>query len=597
MAVAVREQAGVQIPLLDHTQCHENKSAHDQDMTTLKDIEIDFSSKKAAARSNTLLETLTNTDPPEIHVRQITVKGYSSLGNWTLLVEVLNMTSDLRDVYWSAEKALPRDILTVLETKSPLPKLHYTLSFNNLDPYEELNRPRPIGVNCVAKDVILDRNSVIGSSALYSLKAGVGYGGWPNLRDLNLIFRILSSCPNLRKLSLRIAHGGGCVMSDGQPYAFDFQSHPDVKFPPLEVLSLDGYELDADTAGGGAWDFIEGPRGDGYDRVKWRTYWPWNMLPRMFQDGVDEVWDALAFQRIFYLRRQRQLERKKMSDGKTSLEKWLDLMDWSHLHTLKLASPSQQTLKILGSATLPNLTNIEFDGGHHHAVIDFIAELRTPLESLCLHDMKFCSLRLILNAISQQHTESLKTLRIHQAEKCCTARKTFSIAEISSLIDSCPNLYELEIDMPRPDSTETYIAATDANYTEIVESLALAPELEYISFHYEAPNVDLGGLNVWRYEEYKTYEKYRDEKDADEKDDEDEYENDERGQDESEGDIPDPVIDQQFAKTLFKDISAKKIGKSLIRVQIYLGVWERIRFDGLQVTKRVKRYVSEGTVD
>ena len=49
-----------------------------------------------------------------------------------------------------------------------------------------------------------ERQVILGSKVLYSLKAEIEYGANSNLEDLELVFRVLGSCPNLRELDLAI---------------------------------------------------------------------------------------------------------------------------------------------------------------------------------------------------------------------------------------------------------------------------------------------------------------------------------------------------------------------------------------------------------
>jgi hypothetical protein len=54
----------------------------------------------------------------------------------------------------------------------------------------------------------------------------------------------LITCPNIRELDLTIGWSG-CEVDGGQPYSFDFSSNRDARFPPLEVLKLNGYDLES----------------------------------------------------------------------------------------------------------------------------------------------------------------------------------------------------------------------------------------------------------------------------------------------------------------------------------------------------------------
>lgn len=125
--------------------------------------------------------------------------GYPSLWNWTLLADVFEQLVGVQNVDWDSEKAIPKDILTTLEERNPSSKLHYTLSFLNWDPYDHrVSGPRPSGYEPNHQNRSDAREAIVELKVLYALKASVRYGGCPSLRDMDLIFHILSSCTNLR---------------------------------------------------------------------------------------------------------------------------------------------------------------------------------------------------------------------------------------------------------------------------------------------------------------------------------------------------------------------------------------------------------------
>ena len=67
--------------------------------------------------------------------------------------------------------------------------------------------------------------------------------GLPKLDDLDLLFRVLAPCPNLKKLDLDI-NRRDCEVSNATPFAFDFMSSLDVRFAPAESSTLGEYRLD-----------------------------------------------------------------------------------------------------------------------------------------------------------------------------------------------------------------------------------------------------------------------------------------------------------------------------------------------------------------
>lgn len=181
----------------------------------------------------------------------------------------------------------------------------------------------------------------------------------------------------------------------------------------------------------GSWDFIGGRGTRGYMRTEWRSQWPWRVLPGIMMDGVDEIWAVVDFAKRDILKWQKKQAREKKSEGQTSLNRWLKVMDWSNLHTLKLYFPTSQTLAKLSGVTFPSLRDLTFKHSYsYHDIIDFITNYFRPLEVLSFQVMNFCSFRLVLHAISVGHAKSLTSLAVHQAEgpwEQCEQPITFSI--------------------------------------------------------------------------------------------------------------------------------------------------------------------------
>lgn len=556
---------GAQIPIALETSYATEVSKHDP--TTLSHSEIDFTGEETAAQSNALLQYLADAAAPRGVVREVSVTGYPSLGNWTLLAEVFEQLFDLQKVHWYAEKAISKDILDALEKNSRSCHLHYTLSYSNYDPYnDDIPLIRPIGQEPDHESRADAREAIIGSKALYSLKAAVSYGGLPNMRDMDLVFRILAGCPNIKGLDLSIRRSG-CKMSGGQPYTFDFMSNPDVKFSPLEVLTISGYRFDAASNDGRAWDYSR------YDRWKEnerrRKIWPFGLLPNLLMEGINEIWDSYDSMIIRAQDKRREEERRKIEpDGVTNLDRWLQAMNWSHLHTLNIDEPTAETLKKL-SGNLPNLTHLTFHYPHsHHDAIDFIANATRPLQSLSIQDMSVCSLQLVVDAITEHHSEALVNLSIHQLN----AYRTFNVTEVSVLVSSCKKLRKLEIDLPRPptEPNSTIDRATNMgelthHQPEIYNILASSPELGELILNYPTP--DLGDMeDDWKFR----------------------YENEE----EDEDDIPDPFINQRSVGKLFSYLNSKKEGKRLTCLKILVGNWKD-RYSGGGNIRRPRRRVAK----
>src|SRR4051794_13951517 len=67
------------------------------DPVTLQSIQLDFSEKESAAEGNALLQYLASPEAPRDIIHEITVEGYPSLGNWTLLAEVFDQQTIIQD--------------------------------------------------------------------------------------------------------------------------------------------------------------------------------------------------------------------------------------------------------------------------------------------------------------------------------------------------------------------------------------------------------------------------------------------------------------------------------------------------------------------
>lgn len=235
-------------------------------------LDVDFSDPSNATKSiETLLDAQTTCRQSQI--RDVRVKGYSSLGNWTLLERVFGQLESIEAVYWEAYKPIPPEFLRHFQ-KHPAIRLHYTPKFTHNDPYDSSLKPED---DWDPYDTPWDSNyklreerdhqykaaskSVINSTSLYALKADIEYGSDDNFDDLEFVFEMISNSPNLRELDLHI-NTRGCLLGHS-PFAFDFLSNPSARFPPLEVLRLKSYRLDERADGGYVWgykDFVEDPR-------------------------------------------------------------------------------------------------------------------------------------------------------------------------------------------------------------------------------------------------------------------------------------------------------------------------------------------------
>jgi hypothetical protein len=347
-----------QIPLEDPTlgeidfvpldpPCHDIGIAH---------LNIDFSTPEAANITNDLLRNITSHSaqyPVEL-IRNITVIGYSGHGNWPLVNKVFDKVLNLETVYWHNDKAIPSHILRSLERNSPSCRLYYTLHFSRRgNIMSSLFNGRSLGLLDLVENLWTEfkawkdgRESVMNSKNLYSLKVNIMYAATDNFHDMATVFDIVASSPNLKELDLHLDRFG-CILAQ-TAWSFNFRSHPFTRFPPLEVVRLNGYAFDDGPGGSFAWSWL--------DLLALVT----DILPR----------------------------EERIARNDTNLDAWMKRMDWSYVHTLEISRPSEHVLNILQGGALPSLKNLvvssEFNSYDRNKVMDFITKTAQPLESLSL---------------------------------------------------------------------------------------------------------------------------------------------------------------------------------------------------------------------
>ncbi|KAH8591729.1 hypothetical protein B0O99DRAFT_597792 [Bisporella sp. PMI_857] len=505
---------------------------------TFEAVDIDFSwDEPILESSSALLKYLASPDAPHDQVRKLSVTGNLQEGNWTLFTAVLEQLLQLEEFHWTVDHALPPRIFHFLTTL-PKCRLYYTTApkFDRSDYtggswIEAFTHPpqSPVGLELL-----------IGSPILYSLTSSVRYGRHPNLLTLDLIFRVLSSCPNLRELDLSLARFG-CVVSGGQPYAFNFRAQPGARFPPLEKLSLSGYDkFQSSSSGGKEWEYkILWPWPE---RTAWRKSWPW-YFPSMVVDGLDEV--------MYTYLQHRQIISKWWSappppDPKTNIDAWLEVMDWSNIHTLALCEPHNELLEKLQGDTIPRLRHLTLTRGYRtsaNSFLNFLSNTRNSLESLSIQYHYFC-LEPLIKMVSSHHATGLQTLHVHQSGALSPMKDT----ELSQLLMSCTILRNLEIDMPRPlvSLASLSIEPTSMNipYIMLRNSSVTSLKLHYASLDRDGVVDEI----EWEYEEIE-----------------------QRRND----DVLDPEINRESVKHMFEFLRhGIDDGMRLERLEVLVGEWE-----------------------
>lgn len=496
-------------------------------------LDVDFSNPLSAQRS---IDILSQAHTPcwLSQIREVRVKGYPSLGNWTLLEGILVNLDEIETIHWEAWKPISSDVLHRLRRYHDI-RLHYTLRFAHDDPYnrsldpeddwDPYDNPRDSSYELREKrnhqhEVAL--KSVVNSTSLYALKANIEYNSDDNFEDLELVFDILSNNPNLRELDLHF-NTKGCLLGHS-PFAFDFLSHPSARFPPLQVLRLTAYQLDERADGGYVWgykDFVEDPRTD------------WNYA----RDGFPPV------------------PERRADDGRSNLDAWLEIMDWSHLHTFDITYPDLATLDKLRGRVLPLLRHLAVtaesrthDYGISKSAMSFITETVLPLKSLSIQGFNSAPWGAFLARESwkQNPWRKLKHFAIGNEENTAFIDQQ----AISAFTKSAIKLKYLDVNIPRPSNT-----SWDLNkYSFLVSSSTL----KHLTLRFPSPDGHFSNVyeNDTIREEYRLVEKIT-------------------NRFTPELDISDPLINITTLLPLFQGLRSRKDGRPLEKLDVHVGNWDK----------------------
>jgi hypothetical protein len=348
-------------------------------------------------------------------------------GNITLLSEAIRVLPQINALHWITPSPIPPVILRSLDASHPNCRLYYELDFwsgSGRNHQNWFSDSVPINETTQSKDVetlngknsVAARCHIINSTNLYSPKSPIVYRYQSTSSYIDLVFDILTSCPNIRELDLSINHYG-CEFSDQAPYSFNFQrinmTLRPFPLPPLEVLKLDGYMFET-RPDGEEWGILYG-----WEATK--VYrWPWNKLPISVTNWIGYgriqsmggAWTSWA-----------KLSPNDENLEENNLDAWLQAMDWSHLHTLSINSPTPGTLRKLGGDTLPSLTYAAFETAYQEAVtpiLEFLSNTSSPLKSITIeriNDLEITPSH-ILDVIATHHCPALRTLKlIHELSK------------------------------------------------------------------------------------------------------------------------------------------------------------------------------------
>lgn len=289
------------------------------------------------------------------------------------------------------------------------------------------------------------------SACPYELKSGDSFGTGPG--SLPAIYKILTTCSETRVLHLTV-HQGGCVVTDDLWY-FEFSLGD--RFPPLEELRLDGYDLD------GRRTAISRQR-QRADERDWRWY----------RNYLADITGICSIRRIG------KIEEGDQASIPTNLDLFRGAMDWTKLQRLEILHPPLLFVQDM-AGQLPSLKSLKLGPVYVGCKKDLIASATTDfimnspqLEKLSLHG--YTDL-LDWDKIMSRHGETLRelTIRKYESRDPLNPRPTLSASKIQDLKALCPNLTQLGLDINR-NGTWPY---------PILDALATFPKIRALDLFFE----------------------------------------------------------------------------------------------------------------
>jgi hypothetical protein len=474
------------------------KKLEDFSLPGPQQLKLEYEDTPQSKKSEAFLQVLENLELSTESTWDADIKGSCDYrANMTLLSNVLHRLPSLTSLHWRNEKLIPVEITRFLEADQPRCRLYYTMPLwslrreetQDLTIEDRSQQSKVLEVVDAAKVTRgLARELILNSTILHSLKVEVINGGrQPAPWKMDLILRILTTCPNIKELDITVKRAGGCVVfHNSDPYAFDFTSSNGT-IAPLESLAVDGYRFQS-KANGQDWKEWEANHPEGYILKM-----PWKYMP-------DSIINYIGYPKIQSLGGLESFVLKRGTSAlkpgtKTNLDIWLERMDWTHLHTFKITDPCSATLVKLERDTLPSLRNVEFSGYNsgHHAILDFLGNISASLESIHFDGVSFCSMSEVVNTVVKHHGSSLRTLVLkhwtpgdhyHTAVYSQTRNRRpykfpsssfLNVTHLIHLRDNIPGLVALDLDI---EVTEEW------NY-ELLDTLASFPVLERLTLRFE----------------------------------------------------------------------------------------------------------------
>jgi hypothetical protein len=396
-------------------------------------LKIDFCAEYDLEKSHTILRNILRFPDGADNIREVSVSAAcwpDNPGNFTLLEAAISSLDNIEKISWQADRPMTASFLRALESKDHPPRLYYTPDFQNNPKY--WGDTHPFRNN--TQKFLEDRIAILNSTILYSLTAVIENGYSTTDEDIDLIFAILYTCVNLRELELAVQDNHSCEPWNA-PIEFDFQSRPTVKFPPLKVLRLKGYDFDAYPSGRNSWN-----RND--------------------------------------------------NDKRTNLDCWLQAMDWSHIHTLSLGDGAVYALAGLDVSMTKELKHISLlqrGDQFEDRILHFLhtSTVENTLESIEIQlDAEFLSLYPeTFEDIILRQSNSLQSFTYKGTE---SAPVFLSAKDIRKLVEICGRLMSVDLTLERPEGEWPHWNSTFASLQPLIE----ARRLRYLSLRFPSP--DLG---------------------------------------------------------------------------------------------------------
>jgi hypothetical protein len=463
-------------------------------------LDIDLSYDVGEMEMHPSLEDLKRDDGNSLvrlaQIREVHIEGYYNLGNVSLLERVFDKLENLTKVVWDYGDTISAPIIRSLERNSPSCKLYYTL---------------PGRVDRVVHEALF------ASPNLYAIKAEVDYGyedsSWAMMFILTALFRN----HNIRELDLTL-DSNSCE-TNLPLWAFDFASYPDARVSPLEVLKLSGYSFDERADGGGSWEYVQ------RDQITWKP-------------GSDAS----------YHLPWKQAER----DNRSNLEAWMQLMDWSHIHTLDVRLSSNDEIALLRGDALPSLKNLTVGVGWSYwptdaDILDFVTHTAQPLEALSLKTVEPSTGDEILTAFFL-NPDLVRNLKEFSFGASGENGSPLSEANLRYFMESAPKLENVDLNLRRQGNMSME--------AEPLLSLLSSPTIKQLTLRFTSPDNPSGKVVFPGEQVMEQYDRYI-----------------WRGE---EG--PDPLINRESVPQLFKEMREQKKGADLESLEFVVGHWDERDF-------------------